>query len=99
MGEVKRRRRQLAREEVVILEFHLREPVLLHKRPGCFQHLVIDVGSDDHSAGFDPLCKHPQPTHRAATNVERAVNSTGVNLLKERLASGLPDARLQPEPL
>ena len=42
MGEVKRGRREPAGEQVVLLQFHLLELLLLDEGTGCLEHLLID---------------------------------------------------------
>ena len=97
--EVERVRLELAGEEIVLDQADVPQALLGHEPVGGGEHRLVDVGPGHLPVGSHPLAQDPQPPEHAATDIQRAGAAAVADLLEQPPAAGLPDPRLELEPL
>ena len=70
VDEIERLGLELAVEEVVDGELHVRDPLCLQKRTGGIEQALVNVGAHHLAGGADPLAEDPKPAQGSAADVQ-----------------------------
>ena len=95
MDEIERLRLELAVEEVVDGQLHVRDPLGLQKRAGGSEQTFIDVAANHLARGADPLAEDPKPAQSSAACVQDSLAGSVADLREKVPPTGFPHARLE----
>src|SRR3712207_5758125 len=99
MDEIERSRLQLAGEQVVEDQFHVRDPFLLKERPSSVEQALVDGVPHHLAERADPFAEESTPAQGSAPDVQSASAGPAAELREKLPPTWLPHQRLQPQPL